>query len=273
MFRSKWQITILVLIGFTIIGVIDYLTGVEIRLFPLYFLPLSLAAWSLGSIGAVIAVILATFIWFLSNYYAGMVYSLNWIWVFNLFAQFLAFSTVAYLLSLSRILLDREKRLSSTDNLTGLSNARSFYKDVQYVLQVCERHQRPLTLAYLDLDNFKSINDSQGHAKGDETLKDVAKILKETLRTTDLIARMGGDEFAICLPEAPENVVKPILDRLREKLFTKLPQVPIKVSASIGAIYWTKPLNNIDELVSAADQLMYQVKKTGKNRVELVVNK
>jgi diguanylate cyclase (GGDEF)-like protein len=256
--------------GFIIVGYVDFISGAEIRAYPLYFLPLSLAAWRFGRGGAFLAVISATTIWVLANWASGLQYSTGYVWIINTLSQALAFSTVAALLSWARSLLEREKSLSRTDGLTGLNNARAFYSAVALAAASCRRKKRPLTIAYLDLDNFKCVNDRYGHSRGDALLRDVASILKESLRATDIAARVGGDEFVVCFPETSKSQVAPILERLRAAVVAVHPAEECAISASIGATCWDIPPDDIDAMISAADQTMYGVKKGGKNRVEAV---
>lgn len=259
-----------VVVGFLSVGFVDFITGVEIRVYPLYFLPLSLAAWRLGRTGASLAVVAATATWVVSNLAAGMHYSSDPIWIVNTFSQSLAFGMVAALLSWARNLLDREQSLSRTDSLTGLANARAFNSSAELAVAACRRNGRPLTLAYIDLDNFKCINDRYGHSRGDSLLRDVGKILRTSLRVTDSAARVGGDEFVVCLPETTQSQALPLLERLRAALAVALPVDECAISASIGAFCWDVPPDDVDAMITAADKIMYEVKKGGKNRVEIV---
>ena len=260
--------TTYIILGLLLAGAADFFTGVEIRAYPLYFLPVCLAAWRFSHIGAALVVIVTTAIWVGSNVAAGLQYSQSYILLLNAISQFVTFSIVAGLLRYARVLLDREKMVSNTDRTTSLFNSRGFYPLVRLAVATCRRGARPLTLAYIDLDNFKCVNDRFGHHRGDELLRDVAAILKGTLRTSDIIARLGGDEFAVCFPETDREQAVPILERLRARLSEIVPDNECKVSASIGAVCWDIPPNDIDAMVSAADKLMYRVKGAGKNRVE-----
>jgi diguanylate cyclase (GGDEF)-like protein len=256
--------------GLILAGFVDFITGVEIRVYPLYFFPLSLASWQFGRGGAILATVFAKTIWALTNHKAGLQYSADNVWIFNTLTQAVAFGTVAALMLLAKILLEREKVFSRTDSLTGLNNARAFYSAVAVATASCRRSKRPLTIAYIDLDNFKCINDRYGHSQGDAMLRDVASILTESLRATDIAARVGGDEFVVCFPETSKSQVAPILERLRAAIAAVHHAEECAISASIGAISWDIPLDNIDTMISAADETMYGVKKSGKNKVEAV---
>jgi diguanylate cyclase (GGDEF)-like protein len=265
----KWALACIVG-GFIFAGYVDFLTGVEIRVYPLYFLPLSFAAWRFGRIGAFLAAVGATCVWVESNWVAGMHYSMDYVWIANTLAQCLAFGTVAALLAWVRKMFEREQALSSTDSLTGLANARAFHSLVDLAAAACRRNGRPLTLAYIDLDNFKRVNDRYGHSRGDALLQDVAKILIKTLRVTDGAARVGGDEFVICLPETSTSQALPILERLHAALAVVFPDDEGTISASIGAFCWDVPPDSVDAMIAAADQTMYEVKMGGKNRTKII---
>lgn len=267
---STVSVAVGVVAGMLLVGIVDYMSGAEIRVYPLYFVPLSLAAWYFGRLGAILAVMAVTVIWVISNLSAGMVYSSDYIWWVNAFSQAVAFGTVAALLSWARILLDHERELSLTDSLTGLANSRAFYSSVGLAAASCRRAGRPVTIAYIDLDNFKCVNDRYGHERGDILLKDVAGVFGKTLRVSDFAARMGGDEFVVFLPDTSESQAVHILERLRSSLRKSFPDNECNVSASIGAFCWDVPLESVDEMISAADKMMYDVKKSGKDRLKIV---
>jgi diguanylate cyclase (GGDEF)-like protein len=167
--------------------------------------------------------------------------------------------------------LDKEKELSRIDSLTGLPNRRAFYETLENERMRALRYRHPLTIAYVDVDNFKRINDTQGHAVGDAVLRDIGQCLRENLRTSDIVARLGGDEFAVLLPEteatAAEHVVRKLHLHLRERMALSRHDV----SLSIGIAAFLCPNASIDDLVRDADELMYMVKATGKANVSVAV--
>ncbi len=260
----------LVVSGLAAAGVVDFVTGIEIRVFPLYFLSLALAAWRFGVLGASLAPIAATIVWGVSNWGAGLQYSSQHIWIVNGISQTVGFATVVLLTRWARVLLDHERSVSRTDSLTGLANARGFRSSVESVLAVCRRKGRPLAIAYIDIDNFKCVNDRFGHARGDSLLRDVAHVLRSTFRATDTVARVGGDEFVVCIPEASQAEVATVLERVHLALGSVFPFKECAVSASIGVSFWEAPPDDIDAMMSTADQVMYAVKNGGKNRVKVV---
>jgi diguanylate cyclase (GGDEF)-like protein/PAS domain S-box-containing protein len=163
-----------------------------------------------------------------------------------------------------RLLLDA----SRTDPLTGLLNRRGFYDEMKRRFKRLQRDTKTAALVYLDLDNFKLVNDLHGHAKGDETLIFLADILRNNTRSTDLVARLGGDEFAVWLDNADEAVA---INRAQIFLaaagaliaYSGAPDRPLKLSIGI-AVYDPKTAEGINEFVSRADMAMYGVKKAGK---------
>lgn len=269
MLNSKYTNAVVILAGILLIGLIDYFTGTEVRTFALYFLPLIFAATQFGKRGALGASILATFTWFTSNFWGGLDYSAVYIWFINCLTQFCVFITVALLVASLRDTLEREQALSRTDTLTGLLNIRAFNEQGNLVLALSRRNQRPVTLAFMDLDNFKQVNDSAGHHQGDELLKTVAGILVSHLRASDLIARIGGDEFTLLLPETDEQQAHQVLHKLKEQLVQAAECKRFGVSASIGAIVYNDIPNDLQPMLKAADTLMYTVKAAGKNSIRI----
>ena len=150
--------------GIAVIAFVDYLTGSELRVFPLYYLPVAFVAWHRGRPGALIAALLCAAAWFDSNIMAGMRNSSNWIWVGNTIVQGLSFATVGVLIATLRAALVREVGLSRIDPLTSLLNSRAFYEEARRMMALCRRKGRPITIAYIDLDNFKAVNDEIGRA-------------------------------------------------------------------------------------------------------------
>ncbi len=130
---------------------------------------------------------------------------------------------------------------------------------------------RPLTLAYFDLDDFKQLNDRQGHAAGDSALQTVVQTIYLHLRTTDLLARLGGDEFGLLLPETAAEGAAALLARLQERLAQEMARKGWPVGISIGAVTFLRPQWDVDVMIQRVDSLMYGAKKKGKGRVEHAV--
>jgi diguanylate cyclase (GGDEF)-like protein len=170
------------------------------------------------------------------------------------------------------IKLQREfEHVASTDGLTGLHNRRWLNDSFRRQLQRCERNGAPCSLIMLDIDHFKNINDRFGHLAGDRVLCTVAQILLNMLRPTDLVARFGGEEFALLLPETPPPGAWVIAERLRKAIAATptpfeegklLP--PVTVSLGLAGM---QPGQSLDSLLSTADGALYRAKSAGRNRI------
>ena len=265
MLARPFPIGMAAITGIAAIGWVDFITGVEYRVYPLYFLPLSLVAWHFGRRGAFAGAALCAFTWLGTSYNAGR----ETIWIFNFFMQGVALLVVGWLIASLRSALATAIVLSRIDPLTGLLNRRSFYESCEPIVELGRRHSRPITLAYIDLDNFKNANDGLGHAAGDEALRSVGRLLQQSVRRGDVLARFGGDEFVALLPETGPDGARPLLERLRAGLAELTAQTSCPVSASIGAVSYTAPPAGIEEMMRHADHAMYAAKAAGKNRIEL----
>ena len=154
---------------------------------------------------------------------------------------------------------------SATDALTGVKNRRAFDRALQEELARAERHEAPLSLLLIDVDEFKAYNDEFGHLAGDEALQDVARILTAHIRPFDLVARYGGEEFAVILPHTAARAAVAIGERLRRAVETTTSsRRPITISVGAST---TEREEDCTALIAAADQALYRVKVGGRNRV------
>jgi diguanylate cyclase (GGDEF)-like protein len=174
---------------------------------------------------------------------------------------------VVALLSRLRVLHDREKSYARVDFLTGALNYRGFYESLG---QEMERHRRDasaFTIAYLDCDNFKEVNDHYGHKTGDLLLTTVVSAMKRCLRRTDIAARLGGDEFAIILLKTDTAGARKIIPNLHHELDELMTKRNWPVTFSIGVGVFPRIPRTEDEVISFADHVMYRSKAAGKNNV------
>ena len=213
--------------------------------------------------------LLASLIWSFVMYYSGREYSTGYIWFINIVTQTVAFLMVSLLVSTLHGVIESERRLSRTDILTGLPNRRDFFEKSEHVVDLCRRNKRPITLGYIDLDNFKKANDTLGHEHGDDLLQTVAQIFRANLRASDICARMGGDEFVVLLPDVGVDHAHPILERIRAELAKNEEFCRSGVTASIGAITYPIAPGAVDDMIAGADEMMYRVKGGSKNRVHI----
>lgn len=183
----------------------------------------------------------------------------------------LGLATAALLLAGLRDGLQRETSAARTDPLTGLTNRAAFLLRLEIEAERAQRYARPLSLAYLDLDGFKGINDRNGHAAGDEVLRIVAGVLRSALRSHDLPARLGGDEFGVLLPETGAEDAGRVLQRLRAEIEDRMRGFDWPVTCSVGVVTSGAAPATADDLVRSADALMYEVKHSGKNDLRQAV--
>ncbi|NTW09568.1 MAG: GGDEF domain-containing protein [Anaerolineaceae bacterium] len=174
---------------------------------------------------------------------------------------------IALLVSELKFVISREQTISRTDFLTGLNNRREFNRIAELEILRANRHKHHFAVAYIDLDLFKDVNDKLGHAAGDELLRSIAQIMRHTLRKTDVIARMGGDEFAILLSEVDGKGAKRAIEKVQERMLDKMKQDNTGVTFSIGLVYYTRPPKSAEELLRGADNLMFRAKMHGKNKI------
>ncbi len=166
-------------------------------------------------------------------------------------------------------LFEEVKNLSIRDGLTGLFNYRHFWELLAHEVEQSRRYQTPLALLFLDLDNFKIINDALGHSRGDLVLKTLADYLRTALRQADVVCRYGGEEFVALLPKTPVDQAMKLAERLRQKISRMtipLPERDVQFTVSIGVAGLTPEMDG-EALVEAADAAMYRAKKAGKNQV------
>ncbi len=252
-------------IGF--LGYLDSTTGPEISFGIFYLVPIAVGTWYTGRAAGVALSLSGGAAWFFADVASGGAYSHAAIRYWNAVVLLGFFLITTLMLSWVRMSFVREQQLSRVDFLTGISNARAFHSVAEMELRRARRYQRPLTLAYLDIDDFKRVNDESGHPAGDALLIEVARTIQGTLRKTDSLARVGGDEFAILLPETPAPAARLVLDKLRRVLLDLMRAYEWPVTFSIGAVTFTEQPDTLDIVIREADRLMYTAKRNGKNQI------
>ena len=173
------------------------------------------------------------------------------------------------------ILFQRTEQLTITDDLTKLFNSRYLNLYIGREIKRCKRHGIPLSVIFLDLDGFKSVNDAHGHLAGSRTLTEVGGILMEAVRESDILARYGGDEFVVVLPETPPSGALVIAERIRRAIechvFLTDVKLEARISASFGIASYPDHALTPEGLIQKADQAMYRVKDRDKNGIEVAV--
>lgn len=251
-----------------LIGLYDYLTHEQAAVSVLYFPLISIACWVVGLRSAVALSLLACVLWILDDLFMpnrpwpkGFKY---WQTAMN----FLVYVAFAYMLAKLKITMQWQHRVSRSDELTGLANRAALFEDGRRDLARCRRIRRPLTAVFIDLDEFKQVNDLYGHAEGDRVLRTAATCIRLNTRESDLTARIGGDEFVVIAPEMPYEAAQRYAERLQQCFVAEMGRQGWPVTVSLGVATFNCPPATVDELVKAADDLMYTAKRLQKNSIK-----
>ena len=248
-----------------LVAFIDVVTGPQISSAIFYLLPISLCAWYLGLWPGVFMALVSTVLWYSADITAGAPYSHGAIAVWNALTRLGFFLILVILLSTFHNLLKEEQERAVTDSLTGVANYRAFFKAAEQEFARCRRYRHPFSVAFIDLDNFKHINDAFGHTAGDILLRRTAQVMRHQTRATDVVARLGGDEFLILFVETGADEAKQAVEELRRHLLAAMKDAGWPVTFSIGVLTYSSPPANIQGMVTEVDRLMYSVKKHGKD--------
>lgn len=263
-----------VMVGFTLLGVvgaIDYLTGYEVSFSLFYLIPIALVTWfTTPKLGMMFAVASAI-VWLIADIVSGAAYSHQIIYLWNSAIRLGFFALTVFSLELVKT-LEREKAFARTDYVTGTLNTRYFHALAQREIDRSSRYQYPFTVAYIDVDNFKIINDSLGHIMGDKVLYAIADSMQRHLRKTDIVARIGGDEFVILLPEVELSLAQTVISKMHGKLLEEMQKNNWSVTFSIGVLTFHDAPPSVDEMLNMADKIMYSVKHRGKNNISFATH-
>jgi diguanylate cyclase (GGDEF)-like protein len=281
LFRTLLALVLVAAIA--LVGLLDYVKGPWLSFALLYVTPVLAAAWWLGRGPALLAGLTAGLAWFEAEAW-GHRGEPTRVLMWNSMSRLVMLLAMAAMVvriredrrrlkhvneQLAQLLTGAEK-LARTDPLTGLPNRRAFLERVTDELARARRNATPVCLAYLDVDNFKHLNDQRGHAEGDEFLRHIAQAIKETIRATDVAARLGGDEFAVLFTEAKRTAVDPLAHRLLARVRALGDRYPgLDLGASVGMAWFDAPPDDPELLLQRADRAMYEAKLAGKHRVAL----
>lgn len=249
-----------------IIGSIDYVTGTEIALSFFYIIPILIVLWYVSTSTGIIFVILSATIWFAAEYLNRPSPNMS-VLIWNSFVRLCFFLIVTYMCTKLKKAYKYLENAAKTDLLTKALNTRGFFDLLETEIQRCKRLNFPLTLAYIDLDNLKQLNDSLGHMEGDKALQAIVKTIQDQIRKFDFVGRLGGDEFALCLFNTDFENTKKTLTRIQKNLTKNVTLHRWPITFSIGVIVVYDFSRTSAELVKTADNLMYAVKREGKNNI------
>ncbi|HEU4323708.1 MAG TPA: GGDEF domain-containing protein [Roseiflexaceae bacterium] len=254
-----------------VVGALDLLIGAALDLVVLYVAPILLIAWFAGRRAGWIATFLCAGLHTIGAL-RGCASPIQCIIpVGDFLAAVLIFGVLVELSARLRTTLVTECARARCDTLTGLANRLGFYELAEREMGRSRRSGEALAVVYIDCDGFKAVNDTYGHQGGDEVLSTVGKTLRETVRLSDIAARVGGDEFVLLLPVGEAALVQPLVERIAAGLDRSMQADSWPVTFSIGVVTFTVPPCSVDMLLASADALMYRIKEQGKDGVAYAV--
>ena len=263
--KSFWVIAGAVLV--IILGFIDYISGYELNISLFYLIPILLVVWYTDGQMGLLFSFASTVVGFIANFSAGQPYSNPAITVWNTMLRLGFYLVVTWLGTTLKKTYQRNQELARTDYVTGAVSIRYFYELAQTEIRRAQRSRRPFSVAYIDLDNFKIVNDRLGHSTGDRVLRAVTDGICHQIRAADSLARLGGDEFALLLPETDGEAAKKVISRIHTSLVNEMLRNGWMVSFSVGVVTFNEVPKTVDAMVKMADNAMYSVKAAGKNGV------
>lgn len=249
------------------VGYLDFATGPELTPVLFYLVPTVLVAVLAGRAPGFAVAGASTVAWLLSDALTHGGYAHWSIPYWNGALCLGTLGLVAETAARLRAAYAREGDVTRSDPLTGVANLRAFYETAAAEITRARRYPHPFSVVGIDLDDFNVVNFRLGHAAGDAVLRTVARALTGVLRASDAIARLGGDQFVVLLPEAGAPAARLTVEKLRQALADVVPAHGWRITASIGVATFLVPPESVDALLAATDHLMSRAKESGKNAV------
>lgn len=257
-------------LGVLAVAVVCYvtvLTDRSVDMAPLLVIPVTLVSWYGSSkAGAALAIVAISSLFLVRDLLIESEVSRLSL-IYDSLITFSVYLFMAIIVTNFREVHEVEVVAADTDELTGAHSTRSFYAGLANEILRSSRYKHRFSLAYIDVDDFKKINDTLGHSVGDKLLMEIPKCLAASMRATDIVARLGGDEFACLMPETDQHEAKAAIFKAEKLLMGTMKDNDWDVSFSIGVVTFDSLPDDVHEAVKIADELMYTVKNNVKNDV------
>jgi diguanylate cyclase (GGDEF)-like protein len=265
--RSKSLLIIFGLALFAAVALVDRAVDWQIDTSVFYLLPISYFAWYFSSKTGIFFAFTCVLVGFAVDHLKGPHYTKASIPYWNAAISLVPYLVVIFIVDDVKAIYRRERENSRLDFLTGMINQRGFYEALRRERERASRLNSPLTLAYVDLDNFKLVNDQFDHRTGDSVLATVGQTLRRSIRNIDLAGRLGGDEFCLLLPNTDSEGARILLEKVKDVLLGVMKASHWPVTFSIGAVTFLQSAKAAAEMINIADRAMYAAKTQGKNRI------
>lgn len=255
------------LVATLLVGHIHTWTGLAYEFHVFFILPVLVVGWFSGKWAGYGVALLAIVEWFIADRSLAGDQADVLPLIFNTVMRLTIFLFGAWLIAEMRHTLLRESRLAREDALTRLPNRRELYERERQVFAQAQRQGTPLTAVFIDLDRFKEVNDQLGYDSGDALLIAVARIIRESVRASDVLGRIGGDEFAILLLAMNSRAALAYVEKLRKRLLMAMKEKSWPVTFSIGVASYKAVPQDFEVMLKQADALMYDVKRGNRDRI------
>ena len=271
LYMSRPRAAIIACTTLAVIGYFDNITGNKLALSAFYLLPITIITLNFSTVAGVFAAVISAIAEMLVHVlYRGFYYP-PLIIFWNAGILMTIYIIISLLISSLKESIHREKENARKDFMTGIANFQAFIEQADRELAKATRFKRGLSMAYLDCDNFKEINDTLGHRAGDVVLRTVAEVLQSRVRRADVHARLGGDEFAILFTELHAPEAETAMNQIRNFLLEEMRKYGWGVTFSIGLVTFEAPPASVDSMISKAEEQMYRVKRTTQNAISHLV--
>ncbi len=267
---DKTIMALTLILMLTVVSYLDYITDLSVPLTYFYLIVIGVSSFTLPSLCSQLSLMISL----LSRYYtfhqAIDIYGPLKILI-GYTSEVLIFISFYIVLNKTKSLIQNLESLAMKDFLTDAYSSRYFYSVTETAIKTCQRNKSFISIIFIDIDNFKQVNDTYGHAAGDKLLKSIVNNLQCRLRRDDMIARLGGDEFGILLKNVDQDKLESIFPELYQQLLADIQRRYPDVTMSCGSVsYSGQKSMTVDILIHEADKLMYEVKSTTKNGMKSI---